>query len=196
MYDSVLFNASLAEQQSDVVRRLSLEPKGYYLATVHRAENTDDPRRLAGILEAFRRIEAPIVLPLHPRTRKTLGDGAEALDGRVLVIDPVPYLDMLMLERNARLILTDSGGVQKEAYWFGVPCVTLRSETEWVELVEAGWNRIGDAQPETILRAVADFEDFNALSSVKEPVNLYGDGRSAERILEALAAETVVGEVE
>jgi len=196
MYDSVLFNASLAEQQSDVIRRLSLKPKGYYLATVHRAENTDDPRRLAGILEAFRRIEAPIVLPLHPRTRKTLGQGAEQLDGRVLVIDPVPYLDMLMLERNARLILTDSGGVQKEAYWFGVPCVTLRSETEWVELVEAGWNRIGDAKPDTILRAVADFEDFDALSSVRKSADLYGDGRSAERILEALAAETSVGEVE
>lgn len=187
MYDSVLFHASLAEQQSDVIRRLNLEPKGYYLATVHRAENTDDPRRLAGILEAFRRIEVPIVLPLHPRTRKTLGDGAEALDGRVLVIDPVPYLDMLMLERNARLILTDSGGVQKEAYWFGVPCVTLRSETEWVELVEAGWNRIGDADPEGILGAVSDFESAPRCRHNGEASELYGEGRSAERILSILA---------
>ena len=187
MYDSVLFNTRLAEEQSDVMARLGLDPKGFYLATVHRAENTDDPQRLAGILEALARMERPIVLPLHPRTRKTLGASLDEVGGRVRVIDPVPYLDMLMLEKNARIILTDSGGVQKEAYWFGVPCVTLRDETEWVELVEADCNRIVGADAETIVGAVEAFEAAGATLPSGRPTDLYGDGRSAEKIAAMLA---------
>ena len=187
MYDSVLFNTSLAEQSSNVLAELDLAPKGFYLATVHRAENTDDPDRLAGILDAFGRIETPIVLPLHPRTRDTLGDGLARIDGAIRVIDPVPYLDMLTLERNARMILTDSGGVQKEAYWFDVPCVTMRDQTEWVELVTAGCNRIVGAQTDTILQAIDDFEASGASLPADRPANLYGDGRSAEKIIAALA---------
>ncbi len=174
MYDSLLFNAELAQQASDVMTRLSLEPESFYLATVHRAENTDDPKRLEGIVTAFEQIDSPIILPLHPRTRKSLGSELEKIGGRVRVVDPVPYLDMLSLEQNARLILTDSGGVQKEAYWFEVPCVTLRDETEWVELVEAGCNRLAGADPERILKAVSDFEAAGATLSAESPSDLYG----------------------
>jgi UDP-GlcNAc3NAcA epimerase len=184
MYDSVLFNASLAEQGSDVLDRLGLEPNSFFLATIHRAENTDDPVRLNGILEAFARIETPIVLPLHPRTRKTLGAGLERIGGAVQVIDPVPYLDMLMLEKASRLILTDSGGVQKEAYWFSSPCVTLRDETEWVELVDAGCNRIVGADTQTILDAVAQFESSGLPADC--PSDLYGDGHCAGKIVSIL----------
>ena len=190
MYDSVLFNTTLAEQASTVLARLALEPKSFYLATVHRAENTDDPQRLAGILGAFREAGRTVVLPLHPRTRKTLGAAAAELGGRVRVIDPVPYLDMLMLERAAALILTDSGGVQKEAYWFGVPCVTLRDETEWVELVEAGCNRLAGADAEAILAATRAFESHGAGLPGDRPSGLYGDGRSADRIAAILAGGT------
>jgi len=186
MYDSVLFNARLSEQSSDALDRMDLAAGGFYLATVHRAENTDDPARLAGILAAFERIDAPIVLPLHPRTRKTLGAGLERIGGKVRVVDPVPYLDMICLERNARIILTDSGGVQKEAYWFDTPCVTLRDETEWVELVEAGCNRVVGADPDAILAAVGQFEAASAQLPEDRPTHLYGDGRSAEKIVAAL----------
>ncbi len=186
MYDSVLFNADLAEKSSDVMERVGLEPKSFYLATVHRAENTDDPQRLEGILAAFRRMDTPIVLPLHPRTRKTLGAGLAEIGGKVRVIDPVPYLDMIVLEKNSRLILTDSGGVQKEAYWFAVPCVTLRDETEWVELVEAGCNRLVGADCEKILSGVAEFESIGGLPEDR-PADLYGDGRSAEKIVTILS---------
>lgn len=187
MYDSVLFNAGLAEQSGDIMKRLGLKPRAFYLATVHRAENTDDPACLAGILEAFRRIETPIVLPLHPRTRKTLGAGLEEVGGAVRIVEPMPYLDILMLEKNCRMILTDSGGVQKEAYWFGVPCITLRDETEWVELVEAGCNRLAGADVEKILSAVGGFESAGCRLPADRPSNLYGDGRSAERIISIVA---------
>ena len=152
------------------------------------AENTDDAARLAGIVAAFERIEAPIVLPLHPRTRKTLGAALGRIGGRVRVIDPVAYLDMIVLEQSARLILTDSGGVQKEAYWFSTPCVTLRDETEWVELVEAGCNRLVGADTDEILSAVADLESADCPSlPPSRPKDLYGDGRSAEKITALLA---------
>lgn len=187
MYDSVLYNTRLAQSSSRIVAKLGLEPRSFYLATIHRAENTDDPARLGGIVEAFSKLRYPIVLPLHPRTRKTLGAGLAALEGKVKIIDPVPYLDMLMLESNARMILTDSGGVQKEAYWFGAPCVTLRDQTEWVELVSSGCNKLAGADPEAILRAVRAFEQSDCLLPGQQSQNLYGDGQSAQKIVEVLA---------
>ncbi len=187
MYDSVLFNTALAERSSGVMARLALEPKSYFLATVHRAENTDDPDRLRGILAAFRQFDRPIILPLHPRTRKTLGQDLRSIAGRVRVVDPVSYLDMLVLEKNARLILTDSGGVQKEAYWAGVPCVTLRDETEWVELVEAGCNVVAGTDAERIVRAVGAIEDRGAANPLIADPHLYGDGHCAEAIVRILA---------
>ena len=129
----------------------------------------------------------PVILPLHPRTRKALGSALKKLRGRVHVIDPVSYLDMIRLERDARMILTDSGGVQKEAFWFGKPCVTLREETEWVELVAAGCNRLAGADTETILAAVAEFGKAGAALDEGRPKDLYGDGHAAERIVSLLA---------
>jgi UDP-GlcNAc3NAcA epimerase len=183
MYDSVLHNADLARSRSDVLGRLGLAPGEYGLVTVHRAENTDDPARLRGIFEALESVAREglrLVAPLHPRTRKkleALGINPEGLDLR----GPVPYLDMLMLEMNAKVIATDSGGVQKEAYWFGVPCVTLRDETEWVELVEAGANVLAGADPGAILDGFARCGERFAPDG-----GIYGDGNGAGRIVEGL----------
>ena len=150
MYDAVLQFGELARQRSTILHDLGLKPKGYLLATVHRPYNTDDYVRLQSILETFIEIGEPVIFPVHPRTRKRIAGLAGTLNlragaGDLRLIEPVGYLDMLMLEQNARLILTDSGGVQKEAYFFAVPCVTLRPETEWVETVKAGWNLVADA---------------------------------------------------
>ena len=143
MYDAALTYGRKAEEKSGIIEELKLEAGQFLLATVHRAENTDDKRRLESIFRGLERVsrELPVVVPLHPRTRKAL-DGTEFCrqdSSELRIIDPVGYLDMIMLEKNARLIATDSGGVQKEAFFFRVPCVTLREETEWVELVEIVW---------------------------------------------------------
>lgn len=142
MYDAALFYGAKAEKESGILERLR---QGYILATVHRAENTDDPARLRAIFGGLLRVAAdiPVVLPVHPRTRSALEreNLLREVQRHLRLIDPVGYLDMVMLERHARLIATDSGGVQKEAFFYRVPCVTLRDETEWVELVDLGWNR-------------------------------------------------------
>ena len=182
MYDSVLFNAKLAEQSSTIMQRLELRRKSFYLATIHRAENTDNLEHIHSILSAFGQIDSTIILPIHPRTRNALGKESAKISANVQVIEPVSYLDMLMLEKNARLILTDSGGVQKEAYWFEVPCVTLRNKTEWVETVESGWNILAGAERQRIVDAVKKSE--NKLTGQHQA--LYGNGRSAEKICEML----------
>ncbi|MDQ3917963.1 MAG: UDP-N-acetylglucosamine 2-epimerase (non-hydrolyzing), partial [Acidobacteriota bacterium] len=181
MYDAVLRFAARAEERSTVLRDLGLGPNGYLLATVHRAENTDDTARLREILSAFSRIGEPVVFPVHPRTRKIIGGLDLPLGPNVRAVGAVGYLDMLALERHARMILTDSGGVQKEAYWLGVPCVTLRDETEWVETVEAGWNTLAGADRARILEAVKSFRP----AAGPRP-RLYGDGRVAERCVRVL----------
>jgi UDP-GlcNAc3NAcA epimerase len=186
MYDAALYYGAKAERESRVLERLGLHPKGYVLATVHRAENTDDPERLGAILEALAEVhrELPVVFPVHPRTRKR----AEAfgLGGyleRVLAIEPVGYLDMVMLEKNAHLIATDSGGVQKEAFFYRVPCVTLREETEWVELVELGWNRLcPPIGKNPLIEAILQLRE----PEDKAPSGLYGEGKAAERIKEKI----------
>jgi UDP-GlcNAc3NAcA epimerase len=144
MYDAALYYGARAEQNSRVLHELDLEAKGYVLATIHRAENTDDCMNLRAIVEGFSMVAEvlPVVLPLHPRTRAALirdGMFKEASE-HITLINPVGYLDMVMLEQRAAVIATDSGGIQKEAFFHGVPCVTLRNETEWVELVDLGWN--------------------------------------------------------
>jgi UDP-GlcNAc3NAcA epimerase len=187
MYDSVLFNGSLAQGQHGVLERLGVDPKTFYLATIHRPENTDDPSRLSAILAALGRMDAPVILPLHPRTRKILDGDHLNVGPNVRLIDPVPYLEMLLLERSARLILTDSGGVQKEAYWFGVPCVTLRDETEWVELVQAGCNVVVGADAERIVQAAAAIEGRGAVNPPTADPHLYGDGHCGDAIVRLLA---------
>ena len=187
MYDSVLHNTRLARSGSRILQALGLADKSFYLATIHRAENTDQPDRLAGILSALSQLKVPTILPLHPRTRKTLGTALGKLAGKVRVIDPVAYLDMLSLEASARLILTDSGGVQKEAYWFAAPCVTLRDQTEWMELVDSGCNRLAGADTKAILEAVGAFEALDCKLDHLAAGSLYGDGKSSERIVSLLA---------
>ena len=178
MYDAVLQFAGIARARSTVMKDLRLEPKGYSLATVHRPYNTDSPEVLARLLAALGRLEETVVFPVHPRTRQRLeGDPPP----NVRTIDPVGYLDMLALEQNARLILTDSGGVQKEAYFFGVPCLTLRPETEWVETVETGWNVVTGSDPDAIERAA------RGQWPVGPPPPIFGAGDAAGRIAGALA---------
>jgi UDP-GlcNAc3NAcA epimerase len=181
MYDAVLHSIGIAEKRSTVLRHLALKLGGYLLATVHRAENTDDPTRLAAIVEAFGAVPEPIVFPVHPRTRAVLTTFGLAVPANVQLVEPVGYLDMLLLEKHARLILTDSGGVQKEAYFFGVPCVTLREETEWVETVEAGWNVLVGADSQRIAAAVQD------MTPLRAPQAVFGDGRASERVVEIIA---------
>lgn len=187
MYDAALYFGAVAEARAEALARHATPADGYALATVHRAENTDDPERLAGILQALAALhrDLPVVLPLHPRTRQA-ADAAglgQDLDG-LLLLPPVSFLEMVLLEKRARLILTDSGGIQKEAYFHGVPCVTLRDETEWTETVEAGWNRLAGARPEAIGAAVAAaLHDGEA----RRPIPDYGAGNTAERIVTSLA---------
>jgi UDP-GlcNAc3NAcA epimerase len=185
MYDAALHYAGRAAD-SPVLERLGLEEGGYILATVHRAENTDVPARLEVLVEALCRVgeRVPVVLPLHPRTRGALERLGllEAVSPGMRLVDPVGYLDMIRLEQASALIATDSGGVQKEAFFHGVPCVTLRDETEWVELVELGWNRL--APPTGIDRVVSALEE--ALGSRGRPGEPYGDGRAGTAVVRAL----------
>lgn len=188
MFDAALFYAKRAEGGSGILAANGLKAKGYVLATVHRAENTDDPARLKAIFDSLHGVarEMPVVLPLHPRTKKQL----ELLDSQLIThysshitfIDPVGYLDMVALETSAAVIATDSGGVQKEAYFHGVPCVTLRDETEWTELVEAGWNRLAPPGRADISEVI-----LGAVGSRGRDVRPYGEGRAAELIVEGLA---------
>ncbi|MBV9863534.1 MAG: UDP-N-acetylglucosamine 2-epimerase (non-hydrolyzing) [Alphaproteobacteria bacterium] len=185
MYDATLRFGERAARQSRILERLGLAPGSYVLATIHRAENTDEGARLTALMTAFERLaeEVAIVFPMHPRTRARYS--GEVVRGLHL-IEPAGYLDMLELERNARLIATDSGGVQKEAFFHRVPCVTLRSETEWVELVEAGWNRLlPPSDAGQIHRGLR--EALHAPKPVTAP-DLYGDGDASGRIAEALVA--------
>ena len=167
----------------DLVKARGVTPGGYLLATAHRAGNVDDPARLAMLVELLLDVGEPIVLPLHPRTRARLKD-AGLLDrlshaGSVRVTDPVGYFELTALLCNARAVLTDSGGLQKEAYLAGVPCVTLRSSTEWVETVEVGWNTLVDVDSAAARAALA-------ASPPPQRPPLYGDGRAGERVVAAL----------
>jgi UDP-GlcNAc3NAcA epimerase len=180
MYDAVLYNKDIARTKSDVLDRLNLQSRGYILATVHRAENTDNKERLSAIIEAFNRCGKRIIFPMHPRTLKYISEYGLALGSNIMVIEPVGYLDMLMLESNAAKIVTDSGGVQKEAYFLGIPCITLREQTEWVETVSAGWNIIADSDERIILNAIMNFNP----SSDRPPY--FGDGHAAQKIAEIL----------
>ncbi len=182
MYDTLQQHAAVAVQRSTIIRDLALTPGGYVLATVHRAANTDDPHRLADIVDALALLREPVILPLHPRTRAALMGTDIEIEAPVRVIDPVGYLDMLTLEQHARMVLTDSGGVQKEAYLLGVPCVTLRDETEWVETLEAGWNVLAGANAERILAAARRPRPTGS------PPPVFGDGQAAARMVAALEA--------
>lgn len=172
MFDATLHSIRLAEQRSDIRARLGLAAGGYAVATVHRAENTDDPARLGAVVGFLheRARERPIVLPLHPRTRQAASRLGVALDGLVLT-GPVGYLDMAHLVSGAVEVYTDSGGLQKEAYFHRKPCITLRDETEWTETVASGWNRLWQGP---------------GYASPRREIDEYGDGRAAHKVIALL----------
>lgn len=188
MYDVALHHGQRVQADTGLIAQLGLSPKGYVLATVHRAENTDHPERLAAIVDALETTSRtlPVVWPMHPRTRAVLHKAGrlESLAQQVILIDPVGYLDMVQLEKYAALIATDSGGVQKEAFFYQVPCVTLRNETEWIELVESGWNRLAPPVDSGALVSVIR----GGLGSTGRAVQPYGDGQAAHYIARKLAA--------
>ena len=193
MYDNSLHFSALARERSNIIRDLGLTPDGFALVTIHRDHNTDDPLRALAIVRSLLAIKnghlLPLVLPLHPRARKMFDQllPAETLhalmnDPDIHILPPAGFLDMIALESHARLVITDSGGVQKESYFFQKPCVILRPETEWVELVEHGQAILADADPSRIAAAVAHF----LRGAPIECPPLFGDGRAGECILNEL----------
>jgi UDP-N-acetylglucosamine 2-epimerase len=183
MVDALQLHGTRAAARSEALARHRLRAGMYYLATVHRAENTDEAGNLHRIFGALGALDRPVILPLHPRTEKRVAELGVALGANVRVLAPQGYLDMLALQRGAACVLTDSGGIQKEAYYLRVPCVTLRNETEWVETVTTGWNTLAGTDPERILAAVAR----RPVPDTPHP-DLYGDGMTARRIVEILSA--------
>ncbi|KAB7707398.1 UDP-N-acetylglucosamine 2-epimerase (non-hydrolyzing) [Bacillus aerolatus] len=179
MYDAVLYNTAIAEEKYNL-EQFGVEEKRYTLATIHRADNTDSKEKLTAIFKAFANLDETVILPLHPRTKHRLDEyGLSELTGvgsNLQVIEPVSYLEMLLLEKYAKAIVTDSGGVQKEAYFAKVPCLTLRPETEWVETVEAGCNRLVAPLKEDLAAIIQDFKPTDYSKQ------LYGDGKASEKI--------------
>jgi UDP-GlcNAc3NAcA epimerase len=184
MADVALAFGPVADQRSDVLDRLGLEPRRFSVATAHRPGNVDDPERLRLVVEMLERAaeKAPVVFPVHPRTRSQLEDiGAlEGLRDRgITVVEPLGYLDMTRLVRTARAVITDSGGLQKEAFLASVPCLTMREETEWVETTESGWNRLVGLRPDAVEVALAELPSAGEVSPAAE---LYGGGKAGERV--------------
>jgi UDP-GlcNAc3NAcA epimerase len=179
MYDANLRLAPIARARSDALAVNGVEPGEYLVLTLHREANVA-AEPLAQIAQAFGALDEPVVFPAHPRTSTALATEGISLPPNVRMIPPVGYLDFGALASQARVVLTDSGGVQKEAYWYGVPCVTLRTTTEWVETVETGWNRLVGTDPEAIVAGVRQ-----AVPQAERPL-LYGDGHAAEKIADLL----------
>lgn len=180
MLDAVLANLPLARQKSDILTRFTIAPQKYALVTVHRAANTADPERLEKIIAAMNQVKEEIIFPVHPRTREALTHVKAKFDSHVRLVDPLGYFDMLVAEENARIIATDSGGVQREAYFMSVPCLTLRDETEWTETVSAGWNYLVGVEPDRVADAWFGFKP----AGVHPPI--FGEGRASEKILDIL----------
>jgi UDP-GlcNAc3NAcA epimerase len=180
MYDAILHFGEVAKRKSNILNILGISHGEYILATIHRAENTNDIKRLKNIVEAFNSSGKTIVFPMHPRTKKYLSDYGLRLSDNVKIIDPVGYIDMVMLESSCSKIVTDSGGVQKEAFFLGKPCITLRDETEWVETVENGWNIIAGNDLQMIIDSMENFKPE------MERQKFFGDGSACVKITEIL----------
>jgi UDP-GlcNAc3NAcA epimerase len=182
MYDALLMNISVAEEKSTIFSKINVKAKDYVLATIHRPSNTDDIKNLTSILSAFSKIDNTIVFPIHPRTMKFIKSYnlINKISKNVIITKPLGYLDFIFLEKNASKILTDSGGIQKEAYILKVPCITLRENTEWVETVKDGWNVLVGANEQNIINAV------NSFSPKKKQNNYFGDGAASKKIKEIL----------
>ena len=179
-----MYFSSMADMKSDIIERMGLSHRNFILATIHRPANTDNPENLRSIFRALGDIAASgvdVVFPCHPRTRKKILDFRLEIDdfgGKLKLIDPASFFEIIRLEKNARVVMTDSGGVQKEAFFYGTPCVILRPETEWVEIVDAGAGIIADADYERIIKA---YEEL-AGNPVHFPP-LFGDGHASEKII-------------
>ena len=187
MYDAALYYAEWADKESDILSRLHLSSSEYMLCTIHRASNTDQKGNLSNIVHALTESAKTIVFPAHPRTMKLLKkyDLLPIIENsNIKLIEPVDYLDMIQLEKNAKMIITDSGGVQKEAYFYQVPCITLREETEWVETIIDGWNRLVGSNMEKILEAM------EAKPNSKESFEYYGKGNACDNILQLIHKNT------
>ena len=180
MLDANISNRPLARQKSTILSKLKLVPGQYSLVTVHRAANTDDPNRLTNIVKALSRVGEMVVFPVHPRTRGALQKLDVQFGTNVRLIEPVGYYDMMVLEENARIIATDSGGVQREAYFLNKPCLTLRDETEWTETVSVGWNKLVGVDVEKILK------EWNSFTPPAEQPPIFGDGTAGEKIADLL----------
>lgn len=181
MLDLLRANPVSPSDADALLQSLGLGRRGFVLATIHRAANTDDPERLRAILDVLQRIDEPVIFPVHPRTRQVM-DALGSVPGcRLRLVDPVGYHDMIVLMENARIVLTDSGGVQRETYFLGTPCLTLRDSTEWPETVDAGWNRVVGIDRAAILEAVRSWQPVSARSDVA-----FGGGHAAERMVRVL----------
>lgn len=180
MFDGILHFSKIAAEKSEILAQLGVSENAYLLCTIHRAENTNDISRLKGIVKGLNDSKEQIILPLHPRTQKYLNDYEIALGANIRVIEPVGYLDMVRLETGAKKIVTDSGGVQKEAFFLGKPCITMRDETEWVETVENGWNVIVGADAEKITRAI------NSFDPTLERKSYFGNGTAARQMADLI----------
>ncbi len=180
MYDGILHFTGMAKEKSTILETLGVKDNEFLLCTIHRAENTNDINRLKGIIAGLNAVSETIVLPLHPRTQKYLADYKIELKSHIKVIEPVGYLDMVRLEAGSKKIVTDSGGVQKEAYFLAKPCITMRDETEWVETVENGWNVIVGADMAKIKDAI---ENFNPSNQRKD---YFGNGTAALQMVELI----------
>jgi len=194
MHEVLKMSLDIANRESTILPSLGLDPDSYYVVTVHRAENTDNPENFMNILEGLARVSKryPVIFPIHPRTKKLMEQiNKESISAdNIKFIDPVSYFDMLVLVKNARAVLTDSGGLQKEAYILGTPCVTLRGETEWIETVEMGWNVLVGTDPQAILNAVLKKDRLEIHPQ------LYGDGKTSQYIIEILCEfSSLIGEV-
>lgn len=180
MYDAYLKIAKAAEKRSKIMRQLKLEKKKYILLTIHRAKNTQDAGHVKNILKILSNTGQIFIFPVHPRTKKLIENEEKEVYPNIKFIKPVSYLDMITLEKNAAKIVTDSGGVQKEAYFAKVPCITLREETEWVETVEDGWNVLTGDRKKRISEAVKSFNPHG-----RQKMN-YGNGNAARKIVNML----------
>jgi UDP-N-acetylglucosamine 2-epimerase len=180
MYDAMLQNWPIAQHKSHIIETLKLISKHYALVTIHRSATTDDPQNLAKVVSILSQVGEEVVFPVHPRTRLALDRLNAHFSNSVHLIEPVGYYDMMMLEENARLIATDSGGVQREAYFMGIPCLTLRDETEWNETVKAGWNKLVGIQPEIVLKEWSTFSPRQARPKI------FGDGHASQKIADII----------
>ncbi|SFC85937.1 non-hydrolyzing UDP-N-acetylglucosamine 2-epimerase [Clostridium uliginosum] len=180
MYDAINLFKERAKKVSTIVETLDLTPESYILSTIHRAENTDSIERLTSIISALSNCNEKIILPLHPRTKKFIEEYNLPIGDNIKIIDPVGYLEMVSLENNSKKILTDSGGVQKEAYFLKKPCITMRDETEWVETVQNGWNTIVGSDSNKILDAISNF------SPTGTPPSAFGNGDTSDIITDII----------